>query len=35
MLDYLNQGVVDGLLNECIRHYCFPSQAKEARKHNA
>ena len=32
MLDYLNEGVVDGLLNECIRHYFFPSKAKEAKK---
>ena len=32
MLDYLNEGVIDGLLNECIRHYFFPSKAKEAKK---
>ena len=32
MLDYLNEGVVDGLLNECIRHYFFPSKAKETKK---
>ena len=26
--------MVDGLLNECIRHYFFPSRAKEAKKYN-
>ena len=31
-LDYVNQGAVDGLLNECIRRYFFPSRAKEAKK---
>ena len=25
---------VDGLLNECIRHYFLPSRAKEAKKKN-
>jgi len=33
MLHYANLGVDgDGLLNECIRRYFFPSQAKEAKK---
>ena len=30
-LDYVNKGAVDGLLNECIRRYFFPSRAKEAK----
>ena len=30
--DYVHQGAVDGLLNECIRRYFFPSRAKEAKK---
>ena len=31
-LDYVNKRAVDGLLNECIRRYFFPSRAKEPKK---
>ena len=33
-LHYANYGAVDGLLNECIRRYFFPSRAKEANNNN-
>ena len=33
-LHYVNSGAVDGLLNECIRHYFFPLKPKKQRCQN-